>query len=286
MDLQKWCIILLLLFISIEIVNSQKIVALRGQYNYHVPENISTEKAKQIALERAILNCLANEFGTFVTANNSMLMHTSNGETNVLNYLFSETEVKGEWLGNIIEPVYSIDYQYDELVVSVEVYGKAREIINYNVDLSIRTLCNGTDNRYERNIIYEGDRLYVSFVSSHPGYLLIYIIDEEANAMRLLPYYSDTVGCYHVETNKQYVFFSMEHAEDKDLVDELQVTCSKDNETNLLYIIYSPNKYSKPLEDSNQTISQQELDKWLLTARVHDSSMQLIRKNIIIKKIQ
>ena len=286
MTFHKWYSILLFLLISIEIVNSQKTVALRGQYHYHVPENISTEKAKQIALERAITNCLANEFGTIVASNNSTIMHTSNGKTDVTNYLFSETEVKGEWLGHINDPEYSINYQEGILIVSVEVYGTAREIINYDVDLSIKTLCNGTDNRYERDIIYEGDRFYVSFVSSHQGYLLMYLIDEEANAMRLLPYYSDTAESYHVEANKQYVFFSMEHAENKDLVDELQMTCSKDNEINLLYTIYSPNKYSKPLEDihSDLTISQQSLDKWLLTARVHDSSMQLIRKNIIIKK--
>lgn len=284
---KRFYVLLLCIACSL-IVCSQRTITICEKYTYHVPESITQEAAKRIALERAITNGLANEFGTVVTANTSTIMHTSNGNTDMHNYSIGRTEVKGEWLGHIKEPIYSIDYQDDMLIVSVDVCGKAREISSYNVDLSIKTLCNGTDDRYERDIIYEGDRFYVSFISSHHGYLLMYLIDEDANAMRLLPYYLDTIGSYYVEANKQHVFFSMEHAEDKDLVDELQMTCSKDNEINLLYIIYSPNKFSKPLENinSNQIISQQALDKWLLTARMRDSSMQLIRKNIIIKKKQ
>lgn len=270
------------------IVHSQQAIIVRGEYTYLVPENITTEEAKRIALERAITSCLANEFGTIVTANNSTIMQTSNGKTDMHNYSVGTTEVKGEWLGNIKEPTYSIDYQNGMLTISVKVCGKARKILQYEADLSVKILCNGADERYERDVVYEGDRFYVSFLSSQKGYLSMYLIDEDANAMCLLPYEADTVGSYQVEANEKYVFFSVEHAKSNDIVDELAISCSRDNEMNMLYVIYSPTKFSKPLElfDSNQIISQLKLDEWLLKNRMHDANMQLIRKNIIIKKVQ
>lgn len=266
----------------------KKTVNLHGEYTYIVPENITLEEAKQIALQQAILKCLGDEFGTLVSQNNAILMQTSNGKTDMLNYSIGGTEVKGEWLGHTKDPKYTISYQEANLVVKAEVWGKARELKSIISDISVKVLCNGTDDRHEREIVYEGDRFYVSVNSVSSGYICMYLIDENANAVCLLPYIAEQEGSRYIEKNKKNIFFSYDHAEDKSIVDEYIMSCTRDSEVNTLYLIFSPNQFSKPIEDidSDQALTLQDLDEWLLKTRLQDPEMQVIRKNIIIKKVK
>lgn len=266
----------------------KKIVNLRGEYTYHVPENITLEDAKQIARERAIQQCLADEFGTLVSQNNSTITITNNGKTDMKNYTIGGVEVKGEWLGDTKAAVYTpkIDEQTGTLIVSVKVWGKAREIEIKAQEISAKVLCNGTDDRYEREIVYEGDRFYVAFSSLTSGYLCMYLVDEDQNAFCLLPYAAESNGSHRVEGNLRYVFFSPEHAEDENIVDEYIMSCARDSEINMLYVIFSPNEFSRPLEDitSQETITLPVLEEWLLKTRSHDTEMQLLKQSITIKK--
>ena len=290
--MRKLVFIILLLWCSLETLISQSVINVSGEYTYHAPINISIEEAKSIALQRAKIQCLADEFGTTVNQANSTVIHTVNGEGDVSNFSLGGTEVKGEWLGDWKQPIYKITY--DELsggnIVYVKVFGKARAISGSKVDLSLKILCNGLTPRYEREIFFEGDQLFMSVLSPVDGYLSVYLIDEEANAFCLLPYEYSADGIEYISANKNHIFFSKQLSEQPELVDEYVMSCAHDGETNMFYIIYSPNKFTKAADQSSssslQQLSYQKLQEWLLDAQTKDPQMQVIRKSIIIKKLK
>ena len=53
----------------IQITNAQRVKSIKGEYTYHVPENVTLDIAKQTALQRAKIQALADEFGTIVMQN-------------------------------------------------------------------------------------------------------------------------------------------------------------------------------------------------------------------------
>ena len=60
--------------------------------------------------------------------------------------------------------------------------------------------------------------------------------------------------------------------------------------TNLLYIIYSPNPFSKAVDHSThaalQELDYEELQAWLLDVQTKDPQLQVIRKSITINKLE
>lgn len=90
---------------------AQKARKVCGEYIYYVPTNQSLEQAKNIALDRAKIKALADEFGTIVSQTNSTVLTNENGKTDNRFSSLSGSEVKGEWLENDGEPQYEILYE-------------------------------------------------------------------------------------------------------------------------------------------------------------------------------
>ena len=90
---------------------AQKARKVCGEYIYYVPTNQSLEQAKNIALDRAKIKALADEFGTIVSQTNSTVLTNENGKTDNRFFSLSGSEVKGEWLENDGEPQYEILYE-------------------------------------------------------------------------------------------------------------------------------------------------------------------------------
>jgi hypothetical protein len=289
--MNRLLIITLFLF-SLGTLIAQSVINVSGDYTYYAPSNISIEQAKQIALERARLQCLAEEFGTVVNQSNSTLIRTSDEETEVSHFSLGGTEVKGEWLGDWKKPIYQI--RYDEVnecnIVYVKVFGKARAISSSKIDVSAKILCNGVTPRHEREQLYEGDQLFVSFLSPVAGYLCMYLVDEEANAYCLLPYELSSTGFARIEANRDHIFFSKQVSDTPELVDEYVMSCSHDGESNIFYIIFSPNKFTKAADESSSAslreLSYEDLQEWLLDAQSKDAEMQVIRRTIKINKLK
>lgn len=55
-------------------VYAQRVEKVRAEYIYHAPENISLEEAKQITLERAKIQAIAECFGSIVSQDNSTII--------------------------------------------------------------------------------------------------------------------------------------------------------------------------------------------------------------------
>lgn len=286
----KTLLFILFQFIAVSLW-AQKLQTISAEYTYHVPENMTLEEAKRVALDRAKIQALAEAFGTIVSQTNTTLVENRNGESDVDFFSIGGSEVKGEWIETIGEPVYDIHYEQAMLVIKVGVKGRAREILSAKVNVRAHILRNATDDKYESDTFYDGDDLYLSFVSPVSGYLAVYLLDAEKQAYCLLPYRGQTEGIYKVEANRRYLFFHTDEAPaaERSFVDEYVMTCSQKLEQNLLYIIFSPRSFIKASDSQTDTalprdLAYDDFQQWLAACRKHDTEMQLIRKTIIIRK--
>ncbi len=273
---------------------AQKTRIASGEYIYYVPETITLEKAKQIALERAQVKIIADEFGTIIGSFSSTRIKSNGFHSDIDFITLGDSEVKGEWIETIGEPSYEITYDNNLLVVRVSVKGKIREIATAPIDFEARVLCNGTEDKFERYDFNDGDDLYLSFTSPISGFLTIYLFDGHENVYCLLPYYHQTDGIVQVDAGKRYVFFSLDCASnepEKRFVDEYVMTSEKSQELNKIYIIFSPNQFYKAVDIENtntyslpRQLGYQNFQKWLVKNRKIDKEMRLEVKNITINK--
>ena len=273
-------------------VFAQRVKTVEGEYTYHAPENVTIEQARRIALERAKIQALADEFGTIVQQQNITRVENSNGESTTDFFSVGGSEVKGEWLADEDEPEYEIRYEDNMLVVTCRVKGKARELVSAKIDFQARVLRNGTEDKFEDSEFYAGDDLYLSFLSPVKGYVAVYLIDADRQAYCLLPYRSQSEGAYVVEDDRRYVFFSAKDVpqQERAFVDEYNMTCDKDEEHNLIYVVFSPNEFTKAVDraaDSEilpRQLSHKELQEWLAKCRKYDKEMNVQSFPMTIKK--
>ena len=75
-------------------VFAQKVKNVCGEYTFYAPENVSLSEAKRIALERAKLQALADEFGTVISQVNTSVVKDDNGKADSHFFSLSGTEVQ------------------------------------------------------------------------------------------------------------------------------------------------------------------------------------------------
>ncbi len=261
-------------------VFAQKVKTVEATYVYYTPENVSMEAAKQIALDRAKTEAIANEFGRVVLKSSNVVRGASNGKSDINMSLLGGVEVKGEWIETIGEPKFQISYEDNVLIVAVTVKGKAREIISAQTDLKIHVLRNGIEDKFESDQFRSGDDLYLSFLSPVKGYLAAYLIDADQQVFCLLPYRGQQTGIYPIEANHRYLFFNAKAArqEERSIVDEYTMTCERSLEHNQIYIVFSPNQFVKANDFGGngllpRQLSFEDFNKWLVKCRRFDGDM-------------
>lgn len=269
---------------------AQKTERVTATYTYYAPEHVSIEEARRVALQRAQLQAIADAFGTIVTQSNATRVRNENGKSDVSLLSLGASEVRGEWLRTDGEPEYDIAYEDGMLAVTVRVKGVIREIVNAAVDFQAKVLRNGTEDRFEGEEFRNGDDLYLSFRSPVDGFLTVYLLDAEGTAYCLLPYRNDTGGRVAIEGNRHYVFFSLDDvpAEERGIVDEYTMTCSRDGELNQIYVIFSPQLFTKAVDYAGEGLQPRELpyeefQEWLFKCRKQDPEMRVEVKGILIK---
>lgn len=269
---------------------AQQVKKVVGEYTYYVPENVTLEKAKRTALERAQLEAIADAFGTNISQQNSTRVSNKNGHSDVDFLSISSSAVKGEWIETIGEPEYTIQYEQGMLVVKSTVKGCIREIVSAAIDIKAKILRNGTEDRFESSEFRSGDDLYLAFQSPVDGCLAVYLIDDSGDAFCLLPYRNKADGIQRISANTPYVFFSEKHVplEERALVDEYTLTCEHSIENNQIYVIFSPNPFVKANDNDNGELLPREIDgksfqSWLAKIKIKDKNILVITKHLIVK---
>lgn len=263
-----------------------------GESTYHVPENVTLEQAKQIALERARMSAIEEHFHIVVTVHNVIVMKNENENSHRDFLSVGGSEGKADWLGDTQEPKYNIFYEDNQLVISVSICGYARKIIGAGIDFSAKILRNGTEAKFEDDKFKHRDDCYLMFRSPVDGYLAVYLTDME-KVYCLLPYMGTDGGKRKITGGKDYVFFSEKHADvsEENTVIEYIMTCEKQTAVNFMYIIFSPNEFTKANDyrAENETVLPRELpfndfQKWLINNLIRDKDMKVEKKSVVITK--
>jgi hypothetical protein len=282
---------LLVLILPLFVFSKDRVRNICGEYIYYAPSDVSVDEAKVIAVERARISALADEFGTLLSQNNLTVIKNENGESSTDFKSLSASEVKGEWLKDTKAAQTQVSYELGMLVVKANVCGEAREITRAAINFEARILSNGKEDQYESDEFNEGSDFYLSFQSPVSGYLAIYLVDDEQTAFCLLPYSHDADGKVNVESGQQYLFFDSKSVPENDrgLVDEFKLACSKYIESNQVFIIFSPNSFIKANDNKMGSMLPRELSfpdfqRWLTKNRNIDSEMQIEIKTIKIRK--
>ena len=295
MYIHRYLIVFTLTLLVALPLSAQRTEKVSATYTYVAPENLTVAQAKEIALDRAKNEAIADKFGTLINQSNSTLMSNADGKSMVDFYSLSSSDVKGEWIETIGEPKYEVSYDKDMLVVKVSVEGRAREIVSAGVNLDVklmRTIAGGK--KAASTDFQNGDDLFLQFSSPVSGYLAVYLLDKKT-AYCLLPYMRDESGKVMVKANRKYLFFSPADAlpEEKTLVDEYTMTCENNAETDKVYVIFSPNMFTKANDNVGSVVNgltlpreltYEEFNKWLSKNRLHDDKMTVVMQNITIRK--
>jgi hypothetical protein len=270
---------------------AQKLKTVEGEYTYYAPETVSLEEAKRKALERAKIKAVEDAFNAVVSRYNTTQTTIRNGHTDSNFTSIGGSEVKGEWIETIGEPIYQTAYEGNMLVVTVKVKGRAREINAASIDFKARILRNGTEDKFESDNFRAGDDLYLSFTSPVAGYLAVYLVDSDNEAFCLLPYRNQANGIYPIEANHRYLFFNEKESPESErkFVDEYVMTCERTTENNYIYVIFSPNQFTKAADNNMDValprqLSFEDFNKWLVKYRKMDQEMVVKRNPITIQK--
>ena len=262
-------------------------------YTYYAPETMSIEEAKRIALDRAKIQAIADEFGTIVSQNTSTVITNKDGKSDTRFFAFGESDVKGEWIETIGNPVYNLKFEKHFFVVECSVIGKARETTKPKIEYIAQPLRNGTTLKYASTYFQDGDDLYLYFTSPIDGFLSVYLLVETTQTVySILPYKSENNAAIPIVGKKEYVFFSIQEADKKDRgkVDEYILSCDLNKEFNTLFIVFSPtqffgkNGFESNSENAPNCISFKEFKQWLTKAITKDNNIQTTQISISINK--
>lgn len=265
-----------------------KTVNVTGETVYYDNGTHSRVECMRLAAEQARVDALAREFGTIVTQDIVQTDRIRSGrETNDLLAL-SMTEVKGEWLGDTAEPKYDISLDKDgNMVVKCTVRGTARAITNEAISFETSALRNGTHAVNADTRFRDGDDMYLYFLGSTDGYLTVWLEDETRTVYNLLPYPRDPKSEVKVKRYEEYTFFNPKNTKgDFGPIEELQLTAPGDPEYNRLYVVFSPNRYSRPpmkADEGLPSIPSADFTKWLMKARRNDPQLGVKAINIEIE---
>lgn len=279
------------LFISIALLSVcftafAKTKTVEGSSIFYIPPTMTRAQAEEEAIRRAKIDALNRAFGNSIMASNTSII-TENDERFYSNGF---ELVKGEWIETIGEPEIKTGLDGDDVFLSVRIKGKAREKKSADVDISAKILRNGTTENCESSEFKNGDKMYIGFVCPVDGYISIYQHDTVTDMVYcLLPYKKDGSGSVKVEHDREYVFFSKSGADNPKIVDEYRLGATADGEVNTLYIIFSPNMFSKSNTESSDRYSPRclpfaDFESWKAKCQTQDAAMQVISKNIIINK--
>lgn len=275
---------LILLFLLISLYSfGQRVVNICGEYKYIVPENVSLAEAKAIAIERARLTAIANEFGTTVSQTNLATTHIENGTTRNDFLSLGETEVKGDWLGDTKEPEIRPVYENNQLVIYASVCGKVRELKTAEVELRMQIMSNGIETERFKN----NDKVAIRFKSPVNGYVAIFVRDDNAGIVScMLPYENENGKARVVKNSKEYIYLSTDDPIYPYQEETILVT-NKKIEFNTFVLVFAETEFAMPLSDMGEFVpelSVESFQRWLRRNRMSDKTMQTIEKTIQINK--
>ena len=256
--------------------------------------NETPEQAEQTAIQMAQQKALEEHFGLDVVGITSTMQRNRQEGQQVSStsdvFSLRETAVRGEWIETTTQKIIDQSFQKGFWHVKVYVAGRARNHSTDKPEIQYAFINNAHDHQ-NRDQYYDGDDIFLRFTSPVSGALCIYLVDAEQNAYCLLPYQSATIGYQHIDANQDYLFFSTTTDQS---ADEYTLNTMQSSEHNTLYVIFSPNTFTKAIdqqagknwrdEQLPRQLSYEDFMKWLAKNQTRDENMVVRREVITIRK--
>ena len=286
-------IICALLICLVSFAGDIKHISITYEYISDNP-NETPEQAERTAIQMAQQKALEEHFGLDVVGITSTMQRNRQEGQKVSSssdvFSMRETSVRGEWIETIKQKVLDKTFEKGFWHVRVYIEGRARNHSTDKPEIQYAFINNAHD-KQNRDQYYDGDDIFLRFTSPVSGALCIYLVDTEQNAYCLLPYQSNAVGYQPIEANKDYLFFS-EMVDPN--ADEYTLNTMQSSEQNALYVIFSPNTFTKAVDKQAGTnwrdeqlprfLSYEDLMKWLARNQTRDENMVVRREVITIRK--
>ena len=286
-------IICALLICLVSFAGDIKHISITYEYISDNP-NETPEQAEHIAIQMAQQKALEEHFGLDVVGITSTMQRNRQEGQKVSSssdvFSMRETAVRGEWIETIKQKVLDKTFEKGFWHVRVYIEGRARNHSTDKPEIQYAFINNAHD-KQNRDQYYDGDDIFLRFTSPVSGALCVYLVDTEQNAYCLLPYQSNAVGYQPIEANKDYLFFS-EMVDPN--ADEYTLNTMQSSEQNALYVIFSPNTFTKAVDKQAGTnwrdeqlprfLSYEDLMKWLARNQTRDENMVVRREVITIRK--
>ena len=132
----------------------------------------------------------------------------------------------------------------------------------------------------------DGDDMYLYFLGSTDGYLTVWLEDESRTVYNLLPYPRDPKSEVRVKRYQEYTFFNSSLGKGMfGPEEELILTAPEETEYNRIYVVFSPNPYSRPAMSADAglpSLPSADFSKWLMRMRRNDPKMGVKAINLEI----
>ena len=256
--------------------------------------NETPEQAERTAIQMAQQKALEEHFGLDVVGITSTMQRNRQEGQKVSStsdvFSLRETSVRGEWIETTSQKVLEKTFEKGFWHVKVYIAGRARNHSTEKPEIQY-TFINNAHDKQNRDQYYDGDDIFLRFTSPISGALCVYLVDAEQNAYCLLPYQSSTIGYQRINANQEYLFFSTSTDPN---ADEYTLNTMQSSEQNALYVIFSPNTFTKAAdqqagknwrdEQLPRFLSYEDLMKWLAKNQTRDENMVVRREAVTIRK--
>ena len=256
--------------------------------------NETPEQAERTAIQMAQQKALEEHFGLDVVGITSTMQRNRQEGLQVSStsdvFSLRETAVRGEWIETTSQKVLEKTFEKGFWHVKVYIAGRARNHSTEKPEIQY-TFINNAHDKQNRDQYYDGDDIFLRFTSPISGALCVYLVDAEQNAYCLLPYQSSTIGYQKINANQEYLFFSTSTDPN---ADEYTLNTMQSSEQNALYVIFSPNTFTKAIdqqagknwrdEQLPRFLSYEDLMKWLARNQTRDENMVVRREVVTIRK--
>lgn len=294
--MKRIAILSICLFVGLCGFAANDIVRVSATYEYISDNpNETAAQATTKAFEAARLKALENRFGIDASRVVSSLQTNRNKDGNSSSegktFALSEISVRGEWIETIKEQIIEeATFINGFWRINVFVEGRARSLTTAKADIQY-TVIKDIQDLESPTTFRNGNDLFLRFQSPVAGYLCVYLVDEAQNAYCLLPYPDNPHGSQAVEPNREYIFFSEKYDSQ---AQEYTLTSERESEQNILYLIFSPNDFTKAADSQGGTnfqgdqlpreLTYEAFLKWLARNQTRDPDMDVRQDIIVIRK--
>lgn len=249
-------------------------------------------QAERAAIEHAKIKALEDQFGVDVTrVTNTLMTNRSGGgqeQSNV--FALGGTSVRGEWIETTKEKVLEKNYIDGFWKIKVHIEGRARNNVGEKADIRFALVKDVMDMETPA-AFRDGSEIFLRFSSPIAGHLCVYLVDEEQNVFCLLPYPQQQSGSQTIEANREYIFFSPKYERG---AQDYTLNCQRSSEQNALYVVFSPNDFTKAHDKQGgknfrneqlpRELSYEAFLKWLSRNQTKDPGMIVKTSIITIRK--